>query len=75
VITALQGSDRTKELEEEGAYGQISRLEIYAPDGRLLCILPLEEPATRLYFDPQGDLWMLDSQYNATVRRFKVRWP
>lgn len=74
-ITSLVDYDERRRREEEGDYAGMLRLEVYGPDGRLLTTVGIEEPADVIAFDPQGDLWLMDSDYKLSVRRYEVTWP
>ncbi|MFC1545699.1 6-bladed beta-propeller [Gemmatimonadota bacterium] len=75
VLTYLTGENEREELEEEGDYAGLVRLEVFSPDGALLAGIPLEEPATRIEFGPGGELWLLDTDYSVSARRYRVVWP
>ncbi len=74
-LTYLTGELEREELEEEGEYAGLIRLEVFSPEGDLLAGIPLEEPATRIRFGPGGDLWLLDTDYLPSARRYQVIWP
>jgi hypothetical protein len=74
-LTYLVGQEDREALEDEGRFDQMVRLEVFGQQGRLLAVYPLSEPYSRLAFDPQGDLWLMDRSYNMTIRRFEVIWP
>ncbi len=75
VLTYLTGEIEREELEEEGEYTGLIRIEVFSPEGELLAGIPLEEPATRITFGPGGELWLLDTDYMASARRYQVIWP
>ena len=74
-ITSILNQEETGEREEEGDYQNMVRLEAFSPAGELLTTITLEEPANRIYFDADGDMWLLDTDYLASIRRFEVIWP
>jgi hypothetical protein len=74
-ITSLVDTETRQEREADGEDEGLVCLEVFAPDGDLLASLPLSEPADQLAFDPAGDLWLLDSLLNNTLRRYEVIWP
>jgi WD40 repeat protein len=74
-ITSILDQGDTEEREEDGEYENMVRLEAFSPDGELLATITLEEPANRIYFDAEGDMWLLDTDYLASIRRFEVVWP
>jgi len=51
------------------------RLEVFDREGKLLAGIPLEEPADRMAFAPDGSLWLMDARFSATARRMTIRWP
>ena len=75
VIAMLLDYDELTEREEEGDYAGMSRLEVYAPNGTLLTAVVMEDPSDRIVFDDSGDLWLLDTEYEALLRRYQVSWP
>jgi hypothetical protein len=74
-LTYLVDSDQRTAREEEGEYAGMMRLEVYSQVGELLTAISLDEPADVIAFDAEGDLWLMDSDYELSVRRFEVRWP
>jgi len=75
VLTYLVDQETRLEREEEGEYEELIRLEIFSPEGELLAALPLDEPATIIRFSPEGELWLLDTDYVTSARRYSVVWP
>ena len=75
VITALVNEDESQRKEEEAEYEGLMRIEVFDGDGRLLTTIELDQPATQLAFDHEGDLWLLDAQFTLTARRYEVNWP
>lgn len=75
VLSWMVGREESEEKETEGDYSGMVRLEVFDPQGRLLAGIPLEEPADRLAFAPDGSLWLLDARFTATARRMTIRWP
>jgi hypothetical protein len=75
VLTNRLNQKETEACEAEGRFDQLVKLEVLRPDGLLLGSWPLADPASRLAFDPSGDLWLMDRSYNMTIWRFEVIWP
>jgi hypothetical protein len=75
VITALVNEEESQRREEEGEYDGLMRIEVFDTRGRLLTTIELDQPATQLRFDSEGDLWLLDGQFTLTARRYEVSWP
>jgi len=74
-ITFLLDSENAEVKEEEEDHEGLMRLEIYTPGGELLAAVPLENPATKIRFDDEGNLWTLDERYTLTARKYRVTWP
>jgi hypothetical protein len=75
VLTNRHNQKDMEALETESRFDQLVKLEVLDADGTLLASWPLADPASRLAFDPSGDLWLMDRSYNMTIRRFEVVWP
>ncbi len=75
VLTWLVAAEERETREEEGAFADMIRLEVFSPAGELLTGIPLEEPATRIAFGPGGELWLLDTEFAPSARRYRVDWP
>ncbi len=75
VLTGRLGQKEAEDREIEGRFDELVKLEVLGPDGRALASWPLADPASRLAFDPSGDLWLMDRGYNMTIRRYEVIWP
>ena len=75
VLTYLVDQAEREEREEEGEFEELIRLEVFSASGELLAAIPLAEPATRIRFTPSGDLWLLDTDYVTSARRYSVIWP
>jgi hypothetical protein len=74
VLTNRTLSDLRRDRLESGDLTGLVRLEVFAPDGRLLAGLPLETAPVQLDFDPSGDLWLFNDE-TATFYRYQVVWP
>jgi hypothetical protein len=74
-LTRIIGTEESDKKEEAGDHTGLVRLEVFDTDGKLLAGIPLDEPADRMVFAPDGSLWLLDAQFTATARRYTVRWP
>ncbi len=75
VLTRRVDQEKGDTLEAEERFGELVKLEVLGPDGRPIASWPLADPASRLAFDPFGDLWLMDRSYNMTIRRYEVVWP
>jgi hypothetical protein len=75
VLTNRLNQKDSEARESEERFDQLVKLEVLSPDGLLLGSWPLADPASRLAFDPLGDLWLMDRGYNMTIRRYEVVWP
>ncbi len=74
-LTRILGAEETDKKEEAGDYSGLIRLEVFDTDGKLLAGIPLDAPADRMAFAPDGSLWLLDAQFTASARRYTIRWP
>ncbi len=75
VLSWVIGTEEAEQKEEEGDYTGMVRLEVFDREGKLLAGIPLEEPADRMAFAPDGSLWLMDARFSATARRMTIRWP
>jgi hypothetical protein len=56
-------------------YEDLQLLEVFDRSGRLLTRVPIDYAASRIGFDDEGRLWLLDADQTATLRRYRVAWP
>jgi hypothetical protein len=64
-----------EELLAEASYRDLQQLEVFDLTGRLLARIPLDYAASKLSFDDEGRLWMMDADQTATLRQYRVVWP
>jgi hypothetical protein len=74
-ITRRVPESQVEELLAEASYRDLQQLEVFDLTGRLLARIPLDYAASKLSFDDEGRLWMMDADQTATLRQYRVVWP